>query len=1014
LKIRALFAALWALFACGSTLADFSWDGDGGDDLMSTVGNWDGDNAPPLDVAGETLIFGALGIGSLTPDVADDDFANIGGISFNGALGSYTIQDAMTLGGSFSFIDDALIDNDSGFGQTIDVDLIATGLLQVAGDSDTTLGGIISGAGGSLLKTGTGSLLLGGANTFNGGVELREGTLVLGDNGALGTGTLSVTGDSELQSDDDVRNVNEAISIDDTVTLTVSGDNDLRLTGTISGDGSLTVDMGDPTKMLSLNGSNTYTGGTTLNSGGAILGNNTSFGTGDVSVTGDFTLESNLDDRRFLNDFDVATGVTLSFTGESILQQFGTVISGLGALNIDLNADDDAIVLRGVNTYEGGTTLTQGTIVLANNDALGDGTLTLAGDGTIESTTNSRIIDNDIDTGNSTLTFDGSRDLRLTGIISGTGGLTLDAAATLTITGNNTMSGLTQINMGSHLEFDSGTLRGSVDINDGGLLTGDGRILGVASDLTLRTGGTLSPGDSIGTIEVGGNYLQETGSTYIVELDADTGDADLLDVTGTATLESGSTIEASLMGNGYIASGQQFAIIEADGGITDNGVLLVTDSATVTVDLIPDPGFVDGAMTWSIELSRAADAYSAAATPGNNSSIGGGLDSTIATANSDPMGAAASLLGSLDALDADTYNQAVSALSPEPLNVITATTLQNIRNFTTEQVAYLATVRAGIDAVPMPAPGPLPGSMALANDDPLLLAAAISYADLATQPSEIDTDLRWGRYFKVSGVFADQDTTANRTGFDATAFGAQIGLDYSFSTNFVAGLALEYMYTDADLKLGLGSIQDQAIRFGPYASYYTDNWYIDASATFAWHFYNSDRNNPTLGLSAHGDYQGYDFTGYLGYGYKFHIDRNLTVTPIASVLYSHFYYESFTENGSGGMPLTLPSRDSDSLRSRLGASVAYRVPGLKFRPIPYLYMGWEHEYLDDDSIDAAFASGGNPFTIDVGTRDTDAFFLGGGVNILINRNVSAFLRIEALTGSNSSAVGAAAGISVAF
>jgi autotransporter-associated beta strand protein len=765
---------------------------------------------------------------------------------------------------------------------------------------------------------------------------------------------------------------------------------------------------------LSLHGSNTYTGGTTLNSGGAILGNNASFGTGDVSVTGDFTLESNLDDRRFLNNFDVETGATLSFTGESVLQQFGTVISGLGALNVDLDTDDDEIVLRGVNTYEGGTTLTQGTIILGNNAALGDGTLTLAGDGTIESSLNNRIIDNDIDTGNSTLTFDGDRDLRLTGVISGTGGLTLDAAATLTVTGNNTMTGLTQINMGSHLEFDGGTLRGSVDINDGGLLTGDGRILGVASDLTLRTGGTLSPGDTIGTIEVGGDYLQETGSTLIVELDTDSGDADLLDVTGAATLESGSTIEASLMGEAYIASGQQFAIIEADGGITDNGVQLVTDSVTVTVGLIPDPNFVDGAMTWSIELSRAADAYSAAAVPGNNSSIGGGLDSTIAVANADTSGAAASLLGRLDALDADTYNQAVSQLSPEPLNASNATNLYNIRNFTTEQVAYLATVRAGANAAPMPTPGPLPGSMALAANDPLLMAAAIAQADEATQPDETDTDLRWGRYFKVSGVFAEQDTTANRTGFDATAFGAQIGLDYSFSPNFVAGLALEYMYTDADLKLDLGNIQDQAIRFGPYASYYTDDWYIDASATFAWHFYNSDRNNPTLGLSAHGDYQGYDFTGYLGTGYRFHVDRNLTVTPIASVLYSHFYYENFTEIGSGGMPLTLPSRNTDSLRSRLGASVAYRVPGLKFRPIPYLYMGWEHEFLNDESIDAAFASGGNPFTVDVGTGDTDAFFLGGGINILINRNVSAFFRIEALTGSTSSAVGAAAGVSVAF
>ena len=1022
MKNRATFAALWALFACGSTLADFSWVGDNGDDpaLMSTVGNWDGDNAPPLDVGNETLIFGPLGIGSLTPDVADDDFVNIGGISFNGALGSYTIQDAMTLGGSFSFIDDALIENDSGFLQTIDVDLVATGLLQVAGSSDTTLGGIISGAGGSLLKTGAGSLLLGGANTFDGGVELREGTLVLGDNDALGTGSLSVTGDSALQSDDDGRNVSENISIDDTVTLTVSGDNDLRLTGVISGDGSLTVDMGDitKTKMVSLNNANTYTGGTTLNSGGAILGNNRSFGTGDVSVTGDFTLESNLDDRRFLNDFDVEMDATLSFTGESVTQQFGGVISGDGALNIDLDTDDDVMVLRGENTYTGGTTLTTGTIELAKNTSLGDGALTLAGDGTITSSANSRIIENDIVTDDSidsfTLTFDGTNNLRLNGIISGTGGLTLDAAATLTLSGDSTFTGLTQINMGSHLAFLDGTLSGSVDVNDGGLLTGDGRILGAGSDLTLRTGGTLSPGDSIGTIEVGGNYTQETGSTYIVELDADSGDADLLDVTGAATLESGSTIEATLIGEGYIASGQKFAVIEADGGITDNGVLLVTDSATVTVDLVRDTGFVDGAMTWSIELTRAADAYAAAAAPGNNTSIGGALDSTVATANADPTGSAASLLGLLDALDADMYNQAVSALSPERFNVSNAINAQNIRNFMSEQVAYLATQRAGLDAAPMPAPGPLPGSMALAADDPLILAATIAQFDEAPQPGDVDKDLRWGRYFKVSGVFAEQDTTTNRTGFKATAFGAQMGIDYRFSPNFVAGLALGYMYSNADLKLGLGNIQDQTIRTGPYASYTNGDWYLDASATFAWHFYDSDRNDPTLGLSAHGNYQGYDLSGYLGSGYRFHVNRNLTVTPIASVLYSHFYYEAFTETGSGGMPLKLPSRDSDSFRSRLGTSVSYRVPGLKFRPIPYLYMGWEHEYLDDDSIDAAFASGGSPFTIDVGTRDTDAFFLGGGVNLLVNNNVSAFFRIEALTGSNSKAVGAALGVSIAF
>ncbi len=1016
MKNRATFAALCALFASASALAEFSWVGTT-DDAMITDANWNGGTRPPDDLAGDDLLFGSLGVGSLTPDVGPTDFVNVGSISFFEALGSYTIEDATMQGGSFAFTVDGFIENDSMFLQTITVDLVTTGVLEVMGISDTTLGGIISGAGGSLLKTGTGSLLLSGANTFDGGVELREGTLVLGDNDALGTGTLSVTGDTALQSDDDGVNVSELISIDDTVTLTVSGDNDLRLTGTISGAGSLTVDMDDDLKMLSLNGANTYTGGTTLNSGGVILGNNVSFGTGDVSVTGDFTLESNLDDRRFTNDFDIAMDATLSFTGESVLQQFGRVISGDGAIAIDLDTADDVMTLRGENTYTGGTTLTTGTIVLADNDALGTGALMLEGDGTIESSANSRAIGNDIELNSFTLTFDGTNDLKLNGIISGTGGLTLDAAARLTLSRNSTFTGLTEINMGSELKFISNSgLAGSVNINDGGLLTGDtGNGSGVGGTLTLGTGGTLSPGDSIGTIKVGGDYIQETGSTYIVELDADDGTADLLDVTGAAMLQSGSTFEATLTGTGYLASGSVFTIIEADGTVTDDGVQIMLESSSTTIDLIRDTGFVSGvSTTWSLELIRAADAYAAAAAPGNNAAIGRALDSTVAIANADTTGSAASLLGLLDTLDADAYNQAVSALSPEPLNVTNATNALNIRNFMTEQVAYLAAHRAGLETAPMPGPGPMPGSMALAANDPLLLAAAIAQADEATQPGERDNDLRWGRYFKVSGVFASQDTTSNRTGFDATAFGAQIGIDYSFSDNFVAGVALGYMYTDADLKLGLGNIQDQAIRAGPYASYYEGDWYLDASATFAWHFYDSDRNDPALGLAAHGNYEGYDVTGYLGTGYKFHVDRNLTVTPIASVLYSHYYYENFTETGSGGMPLTLPSRESNSFRSRFGASVSYTVPGLKFRPIPYLYMGWEHEFIDDDSIDAAFASGGSPFTIDVGTRDTDAYFVGGGVNLLVNNNVSAFFRIEALAGSNSSSVGAAAGFSIAF
>ncbi len=152
------------------------------------------------------------------------------------------------------------------------------------------------------------------------------------------------------------------------------------------------------------------------------------------------------------------------------------------------------------------------------------------------------------------------------------------------------------------------------------------------------------------------------------------------------------------------------------------------------------------------------------------------------------------------------------------------------------------------------------------------------------------------------------------------------------------------------------------------------------------------------------------------YHRRFEVDRNLFVTPIASVQYTHFAFDDFTETGAGGANLKIDDRDADSLRSRLGANFSYRITDWNWEPIPYVYFGWEHDFLHDqeDAIEARFASGGSPFTIDSGSRDEDAVFVGAGVNMLIKHNVSAFFRFEAVIADDSEAKAAAGGLSVAF
>src|SRR6185295_18493458 len=59
--------------------------------------------------------------------------------------------------------------------------------LTVGGNGNSTeVSGVISGVGGSLLKTGIGTMILSGINTYTGGTTISAGTLQLGSNSIAG------------------------------------------------------------------------------------------------------------------------------------------------------------------------------------------------------------------------------------------------------------------------------------------------------------------------------------------------------------------------------------------------------------------------------------------------------------------------------------------------------------------------------------------------------------------------------------------------------------------------------------------------------------------------------------------------------------------------------------------------------------------------------------------------------------------------------------------------------------
>ncbi|EBL8292070.1 fibronectin-binding autotransporter adhesin ShdA [Salmonella enterica] len=285
-----------------------------------------GDN----DYSGGTTISG----GTLTADHADS--LGTGAVANSGVLQVGEGELENTLSGTGSLVKTGTGeltlngDNDYSGGTTIDdgvliadnADSLGTGavansgVLQVGeGELENTLSG-----SGSLVKTGTGELTLSGDNSYSGGTTITDGTLTADHADSLGSGDIDNSG---------VLQVGEG-----------------ELENTLSGSGSL-VKTG--TGELTLSGDNTYSGGTTITGGTLTADHADSLGTGAIANSGVLQV------------------------GEGELEN---TLSGSGSL---VKTGTGELTLSGDNSYSGATTITDGTLIAANVNALGSGNIDNSG-----------------------------------------------------------------------------------------------------------------------------------------------------------------------------------------------------------------------------------------------------------------------------------------------------------------------------------------------------------------------------------------------------------------------------------------------------------------------------------------------------------------------------------------------------------------------------------------------------------------------------------------------------------
>lgn len=415
--------------------------------------------------------------------------------------------------------------------------------------------GAVAGATVALTKAGAGTLVLGGTNTYSGGTTISVGNLRVGAGGTSGSLTGNVLNNG---------------------TLSFDRSDSVSYSGVVSGTGRLDQ-LGAGT--LTLAGTNTYTGGTSISYGALQVSRDANLGSGELYLFGGGKLTNT-------SDIITARQVRLGTDGGTFdtAGGFMTVnsnVSGTGGLT---KSGSRILTLSGAHTYIGATTISGGTLKFGANGATGSsvassamsigsgarlifadsqtyagsidgagllmhefgGTTTLTGKAT--HTGGTTISGGELRVGaggtsgalsgnvvnNGTLSFNRNDAASFAGSVSGTGGLVKLGAGTLALNGTNTYTGATDIQAGE-IKLNGSAASSAFTVQAGAKLSGSGQ-LGA-----LTVAGTLAPGNSPGTLSAGATTFA-AGGNYLWEINDAIGVAgigyDLLSITGGLTISA--------------------------------------------------------------------------------------------------------------------------------------------------------------------------------------------------------------------------------------------------------------------------------------------------------------------------------------------------------------------------------------------------------------------------------------------------------------------------------------------
>jgi outer membrane autotransporter protein len=662
-----------------------------------------------------------------------------------------------------------------------------------------------------------------------------------------------------------------------------------------------------------------------------------------------------------------ANGLILNGTNDSVtVNANAKVYGGASGIVLQENSGNSKIINAGTITGAGGTAISMlgATTATFDNDGTVNGdVLMYNGNDTAILRSNSTVTGNiDGKGGTDKLQLRGtgtSSSLDVSKILNFESGEKLDAG-TWALTGTNASFAATFDVKGGKLAANATLVNTSVTVENGATLGGTGTL----GSILVSSGGTLAPGNSIGTINAA-TATYNAGAIYEVELNPTS--ADKLAVTGIATIDSTAEVHVVAAAGTY-TDGTRYQILTAG---TRNGAF----SSTV----VDNSAFLDFTIDHSIagevwlEVKNVASFPDVAETP-NQIAAAEGIEE---------QGSTFPLFAAIIPLDEDDARRAFDLASGEIHATVQGVVLDDTRFIREAILARLD------DAFGSSGQGGAGADLPAADFTPRATA--------------------WGQAF---GSNASASGDGNAAGFNRSIGGFFGGVDTGEPGAWRAGLAGGYKRAGISVPDRASTATVETYEIAAYGGVEAGAVALRFGGALASGSFDTARDLTFPGFSevltaryAMRTAQAFGEVAYRSY------IGGVGVEPFANVAYVTADTEAFTETG-GSAALSGGPEHSAITVANVGARFSGAVPALHARMTALI--AWQHRWGDMTPTAEVAFSGGTPFKVSGTPRQRDSVRIEAGLDWDIGRRSNFSLAYTGQIAAGGSDHGVKARFSIRF